>query len=153
MLQVSYTSSQPKNELSLSRPSPPPPPFSHPPSLDQRLCKVSRITCPGPRNEVAVLSVDGNNLSTLNGIDAYTSLTQVTRAPKLIALSLSTKFAFQLSAGDNSIVKMEACQSLANLVTLNLQGNSITKIGGLQSLMNLQWVSLAGNSITVCWLV
>lgn len=49
--------------------------FSH--LADQRLSKISRVSCPGPRNEVAVLNVDGNNLSTLGGVEAYARLIQV----------------------------------------------------------------------------
>lgn len=44
---------------------------------DQRLSKVSRVTCSAPRSEVAVLNVDGNNLSTLMGVESYTALIQV----------------------------------------------------------------------------
>lgn len=45
--------------------------------LDQRLSKISRVTCPGPRNEVAALTLDGNNLSTLTGVESYAALIQV----------------------------------------------------------------------------
>lgn len=44
---------------------------------DQRVSKISHITCPSPRNEVAVLNADGNNLSTLSGIECYPALIQV----------------------------------------------------------------------------
>lgn len=116
---------------------------------DQNLRKLAQISSSGQLSDVAVLNADSNNFSTLMGVECYPALIQVSQAMTGLLLFLMCHLLLQLSACNNSLVRMEGVQFVLNLVTLNLQNNSITEISGLEGLVHLQWLSLAGNSITV----
>ena len=105
--------------------------------------------------DVAAVIADGNNLSTLHGIEQYPSLVQVYTL-QFTSYSHNTPFSaressrfinrdtwlvgkhlfvcfflFQLSACDNSLIRMDEVAPLINLVTLNLQTNSIMDTTGM----------------------
>jgi hypothetical protein len=92
---------------------------------------ISDVTqIPGGGREVAALTADNNRLVSLNGVQTFASLVQ-------------------LSVCSNNLVDISRVSTLTSLVTLNLQNNSITVIEGLESLTQLEWLGLAGNSIKV----
>ena len=48
-------------------------------TADQGVRKVAQISYPGLTNEVEVLNADGNNLSSLAGLERYPALIQVSK--------------------------------------------------------------------------
>ncbi|XP_065897790.1 uncharacterized protein [Dysidea avara] len=79
-------------------------------------------------DHVTELNLNRNELYTLDGIAAYSSLQR-------------------LSVQQNHLVNITSIRSLEQLVWLDLQNNSLTDIAGFAGLTSLKWVCLAGNSI------
>ena len=99
---------------------------------DFRLTRLSQIpqSASFKTSAVLVLTLDGNRLSTLDGLEEYENVVQ-------------------LSACNNCLVQVGAVQNPPHLVLLNLENNSLMDVSGLQALSKLQWLSLGGNSLKV----
>jgi len=79
-------------------------------------------------DHVTELNLNCNELYSLDGIAAYSSLLRVSISTVITTLSIP--FITQLSVQQNHLVNVTAIRSLDQLVWLDLQNNSLTDVAG-----------------------